>query len=208
MSGPASGGGDDDRGAPAPGRRKRGPSPYADKPYDVGKGKPPKHSQFKAGQRPPAKSGRPKGSTKASSLQRLLAKTIMVNDADGRRVRKTFDELIDHKLVELAAKGDLDAIKLIKHLDIQMRRFGLIDQPTEAEIRTKIAEEEELRKAREEYSRTITELLEFIAEHKRAGLLEYHNGRPCLMSWIYEEGRKREEAAPKLGPSDPSTWGA
>ncbi len=177
------------------------------KPYAVGKGKPPKHSQFKRGQPSPNKKGRPKGSTKASSLQRLLAKTIMVNGADGRRVRKTFDELIDHKLVELAAKGDLDAIKLIKHLDIQMRRFGVIDQPNEAEIRKKLAEEEEMRKDREEYSQGIIEILEFVAEHKRAGLLEHHGGRPCLASWIYEEAHKREEPTPNLGPSDPSTWG-
>ena len=209
MSGPTSGGSDDDRGAPAARRRKQAPSPYADKPYEVGKGKPPKHSQFKAGQRPPAKSGRPKGSTRASSLQRLLAKTIMVNDADGRRVRKTFDELIDHKLVELAAKGDLDAIKLIKHLDIQMRRFGLIDQPTEAEIRTKIVEEEKTREAQEKYHQRMIEHLNFIAEHKRAGLLEYHNGQPCLATWIYQEAKKRKEApSPNLGPSDPSTWGS
>ena len=130
-----------------PRARKRPPSPYADKPYAVGKGKPPVHSQFKAGQKPLKGSGRPKGSTKATSLQRLLAKSVMVNGTDGRRTRKTLGEVIDHKLVEMAAKGDLDAIKLIKQVEIQMKRFGLIDQPSEAEIRQRIAAEDETQKA-------------------------------------------------------------
>ena len=158
-------GGEDSPGRPKRRRPKRAPPPYANKHYEVGKGKPPKHSQFKAGQAPPKGSGRPKGSTKATSLQRLLAKTIMVNGADGRRVRKTLGEVIDHKLVEMAAKGDLDAIKLIKQLEIQMRRFGLIDQPSEAEIRQRIVEEEEMRKAREEYSQSMIDILNFLAEH-------------------------------------------
>ena len=205
MSG--AGGGEGSPGSPKPRRLKRAPSPYANKHYEVGKGKPPKHSQFKAGQAPPKGSGRPKGSTKATTLQRLLAKTVMANGSNGRRVRKTFDELIDHKLVELAAKGDLDAIKLIKQLEIQMRRFGLIDQPSEAEIRQRIVEEEKMRKAHEEYSQSMIDILNFLAEHKRDGLLDYKDGQPCLASWIYEEADKREKAAPTLGPSDPSTWG-
>jgi len=73
-------------------------------------------------------------------------------------------------------------------------------------MRQKIADEEKMRKAREEYSQGMVDVLEFLAELKRAGLLEFHDGQPCLVDWVYQEADKREGPAPYLGPGDPSTW--
>ena len=124
----------------------------------------------------------------------------------GRRTRKTLGEVIDHKLVEMAAKGDLDAIKLIKQVEIQMKRFGLIEQPSEAEIRQKILEEEQLIKIQDGAHKRIAGILDFLAHLKLEGLLEYHNGHPGLVGWIYDEASKREKPQARVGP-DPSTWG-
>ena len=124
----------------------------------------------------------------------------------GRRTRKTLGEVIDHKLVEMAAKGDLDAIKLIKQVEIQMKRFGLIEQPSEAEIRQKIVAEEEKLKIQEGAHKSMCEILDFLAHLKREGLIEYNNGQPGLVGWIYDEASKREEPEVRIGP-DPSTWG-
>lgn len=184
-------------------------SNYVDRPYEVGKGKPPKGSQFKPGQPSPNNKGRPKGSTKATSLQKLLAKTVVATGPNGRRVRKTLGEVIDHKLIEMAANGDLDAIKLVKHVELQMRRFGLVDQPTVEDIKRQIGEEEELRRHQAEFSQRVIGMLEFFQHLKRLGLLHYVNGTPGLPTWVYEEARAREAATPPfLGPQDPSTWGA
>src|SRR5437763_216317 len=97
-------------------------------PYRVGKGKPPKEHQFKKGQPSPNPQGRPKGSTRESQLQKMLKKRIFVTGADGRRVRKPLEEVINHKLVETAAKGDFKAIKLINELVIMHDKYQLVQQ--------------------------------------------------------------------------------
>jgi hypothetical protein len=95
-----------------------GPSPrrsnrYADASYTVGKGKPPVEHRFRKGAPSPNAAGRPKGSTSKSHIERLLAKRVTVNGPNGTQVRKAVREVIDHKLVQKAADGDLKAIKLI-----------------------------------------------------------------------------------------------
>src|SRR5947209_2045134 len=97
----------------------------------------------KSGEPSRHKEGRPKGSTKAHSLEKLLAKTVAVTAPGGRRVRKTLGEVIHIKLVEKAALGDLDAMRLIKHTEIQIRRYNLAGAPTVEEVKRQIAQEEE-----------------------------------------------------------------
>jgi hypothetical protein len=143
----------------------------AKRPYRVGKGKPPIEHQFKKGQPSPNPRGRPKGSTKTSTLQKLLSKVVIANSPDGRRVRKTLGEVIDHKLVEMAAKGDFKAIKLIKEIELKCRQLALTDRPSADDL-AKDAAELEPRKA-------------LLA--KLTGLLD-------------EQGRRKKEGAPRFRP--------
>jgi hypothetical protein len=150
--------------------------PAADRPYEVGKGKPPIEHRFKKGQPSPNPRGRPKGSTRANSLQKLLGTIVWVNAPDGRRVRKSLGEVIDHKLVEMAAKGDFKAIKLIKEIELQYRRLGLIDQPTAAGIKKQHQEEEEKRALVEKIRRDMIDMLEFTQRLKKLGILRFVDG--------------------------------
>ena len=134
------------------------------RPYRVGKGKPPVEHQFKKGQPSPNPRGRPKGSTRSNSLQRLLGKVVMLNTPDGRRVRKTLGEVIDHKLVELAANGDFKAIKLVKDIQLKLQLCGFIDQPTPAELAREAAELEE----KKALAARLINLLEEEASRKKA----------------------------------------
>lgn len=49
---------------------------YEDRPYEVGKGKPPKASQFKPGQKPPKGAGRPKGAKNKNPLRKILSELV------------------------------------------------------------------------------------------------------------------------------------
>jgi len=64
----------------------------------------------------------------------------MVTDKDGRRVRKSICEVIDHKLVEMAAGGNLRAIKLTKDVELQLRRSSLLNEPTAQDLAREAAE--------------------------------------------------------------------
>lgn len=84
--------------------------------YDVGYGKPPKHSQFK-----PGKSGNPNGRPNgAKSLSTLLRKAlnerIEVNKG-GKRLKRSKLDIAIEQLVNKAAGGDIKAfVQLSQHL--------------------------------------------------------------------------------------------
>lgn len=92
------------------------PNPQS-KMYNVGKGKPPKHTQFKPGQ-----SGNPRGRPKrkpaitsnAEAQQRFLeaASSAVVIRENGRRKRMTMMEAIDMRCIQMALQGNLRAIQL------------------------------------------------------------------------------------------------
>lgn len=78
--------------------------------YDVGYGKPPKHSQFQKGQ-----SGNPKGRAKGSKnlntlVRELLDERIPINTPTGRRHVSRIEVLL-RKLIEVAAKGNTKAME-------------------------------------------------------------------------------------------------
>lgn len=84
--------------------------------YQVGYGRPPLHTRFKAGQ-----SGNPRGRprskrTTAQLLDEVLGETMWVT-VNGRRKRVTVEAAIFYRLREQALKGDQRAIRLV----IQMR---------------------------------------------------------------------------------------
>ena len=80
--------------------------------YEVGYGRPPKHSQFQ-----PGKSGNPDGRQKKSkelnSLFRTeLDKTIVVTE-DGREKRITKREAVITQVVNRAIKGDVKPLQIV-----------------------------------------------------------------------------------------------
>ena len=80
--------------------------------YEVGFGRPPQHSRFRAGQ-----SGNPKGRPKGSkTLETLLAEALnekVVVKEDGRRRAITKREIIIKQLVNKSAGADLQAIRML-----------------------------------------------------------------------------------------------
>jgi hypothetical protein len=75
----------------------------------------------------------------------MLKKRIFISGSDARRVRKPIEEVINHRLVETAAKGDFKAIKLINELVIMHDKYQLVRQPSPAEVQQQLANEEEAR---------------------------------------------------------------
>lgn len=90
--------------------------------FEVGYGKPPKHSQFRKGQ-----SGNPRGPRKGSralktDLDDALRATLTINAGGGKRRRGTTQALSMYTLAIKAALGDLRASKLLA--DLVMAVFG------------------------------------------------------------------------------------
>jgi len=168
------------------------PRKLSQEPYAVGKGKPPKEHWFKKGDPSPNPHGRPKGSTRESQLQKMLKKKVWVAGPDGRRVRKPLSEIIDHKLVEAAAKGDFKAIKLINELVIMHERHQRGRPPTREELLQELAEEEQLREAQEKSKQWAIEQLEFMARLRKYGITGPGRG---LARWVLEEAAKRHPDA-------------
>lgn len=80
--------------------------------YQVGFGKPPKHSQFKKGQSGNPK-GRPKGSLSfATILNNALFEKVVVNEA-GQKIVKTKLEVMLIQALNKAVAGDLKAAQFI-----------------------------------------------------------------------------------------------
>ena len=80
--------------------------------YDVGFGKPPQHSRFRAGQSGNSK-GRPKGS---KNLETLLTEALdekVVVKEEGRRRAITKREVVIKQLVNKSAGADLQAIRML-----------------------------------------------------------------------------------------------
>ena len=193
-------------------------SRYEDKKlYRVGKGKPPTEHQWKKGQPSPNPKGRPKGSSKETKLQKLLKRKVWVTGPDGRAVRRTLQEVIDHKLVQTAANGDLKAIKFIHEIALMHERFSRSVQPSREELKRQMAEEEEKKQLTDKLRQSLAQQFDFMASLKKLGVLEFSNGRPFVPAWVVEAAaerypnsgfavrlrqRKEREAAKSASPID------
>ena len=80
--------------------------------YEVGYGRPPKHSQFQRG-KSGNPNGRPKKSKELNSLFRTeLDKTIVVTE-DGQQKRITKREAVITQVVNRAIKGDVKPLQIV-----------------------------------------------------------------------------------------------
>ena len=90
-----------------------------DRNYEVGRGKPPKHAQFK-----PGHSGNPKGRPKKAAQQEKDLFDLVLERLDqpidlmfgGRQVRMPAKEAVAHQIVSRAVKGDFKALHLLERL--------------------------------------------------------------------------------------------
>jgi len=178
---------------PTPSRPKSR-SPYAHRPYPVGKGKPPVEHQFRKGGRSPNPRGRPKGSTRTNSLEKLLNQKVVVGHKNGRAIRKPLREVIDHKLVERAAKGELDAIKLIKDIQFRYEKAGLTGRLSADEIIRQREEAQEKEAHAAAIRKGIIDHLQVVASMKKLGVIEFTNGREHIAKWILDELAARRAA--------------
>jgi hypothetical protein len=87
--------------------------------YEVGYGKPPKHTQFKPGQSGNSR-GRPKGALNLATLvEEALAELVTVKEG-GRQARISKSRAIATQLVNKAAGADIRAIRLL----LALQRHG------------------------------------------------------------------------------------
>lgn len=98
--------------------------------YEVGYGKPPRHTQF-----PPGKSGNPRGRRKGSrglktDLHAELSATHTIT-INGRPIKGSRQQLMVKTLATRAASGDLKAQALLLPLILQV--FGIEDRGGERE---------------------------------------------------------------------------
>jgi hypothetical protein len=163
-------------------------SKYEDRPYEVGKGKPPKANQFKAGQKPPKGAGRPRGAKARNPLRKFLDQKISIPDKDGKLVRMTIEEAMVQRLVHKAVKdGDLRAISMILAQLIELAKLEAA-QGASAEDIARQREEEAEKLA---ISKRFIDMLQAQASAKKAGARRQ----------FYRDGK----VVPKdeTGPADP-----
>jgi hypothetical protein len=80
--------------------------------YEIGYGKPPRHTRFEKGQSGNSR-GRPRGAKNFTTVaEEALREPVMIKE-NGRRKRATKMEVIFKQLVNKAAKGDHRSIQLL-----------------------------------------------------------------------------------------------
>lgn len=94
--------------------------------YEVGYGKPPRHSRFGRGNK--MGRGRRKGSRNLATIFKEQMDAKVEVKADGRRQRISKRELLVQQLVNLGAKGDLKAIARVLLLE---ERYGPREEASE-----------------------------------------------------------------------------
>lgn len=157
-------------------RNDAGGSRYADKTYEVGKGKPPKEHRFKPGNK---LGGRKAGSRNRTDFDKLMDERVTVGeDRLGRPIRKAWREVVNRQLLQKAGRGDLAAIRIVKEFELKhaaLARSFAPAGPTPAEIALAEREEAEKRALAAKFVR----LLENAASAKRGDVprMEYRAGK-------------------------------
>lgn len=93
--------------------------------YEVGYGRPPKHTQFRAGSSGNPK-GRPKGSKGMKSiLRKELRETVQIIE-NGRKIKVTKCEMLIKRLTTEALNGDMRAIHHLSSMTMEL--LGVEDE--------------------------------------------------------------------------------
>lgn len=151
-------------------------SRYADRAYEVGKGKPPKAHRFKPGN---TLGGRKPGSRNRTDFDKLMDERVTVGeDRLGRPIRKAWREVVNRQLLQKAGRGDLAAIRIVKEFELKhaaLARSFAPAAPTPAEVAQAEREEAEKRLLAAKFVR----LLEDAASAKRGEVprMEYRAGK-------------------------------
>lgn len=115
--------------------------------YEVGYGKPPKDTQFKAGKSGNPK-GRPKGSLNAITiLNKALEEKVVVQE-NGRRRTRSKVQVMCTQLANKAAGGNLSALRLVFAL------AGQLDPSLEVVNPDKVADQQVIRQLVERFKKT------------------------------------------------------
>ena len=117
------------------------PSKYIDRPYAVGKGKPPVHTQFGKGQ-PANRGGRRKGSKNGDTILReaLEQRITIVENGKERKISKYAASVM--QVINRAAQGDLRAFAVVLELkrDLDARSDVAAGEPLSATDRQLLAD--------------------------------------------------------------------
>ena len=108
--------------------------------YEVGYGKPPRHTRFKKGQPSANPRGRPRKDM-ATLLFEGLNKKVVVTE-NGRRRRITLREAITRQLINQSASADLRATKMLLDMIKDAEKQAAAAPPPEPSTRFTKADEE------------------------------------------------------------------
>lgn len=168
------------------------PSKWANEAYEVGKGKPPKEHQFKAGQTSPNPKGRPRGAKNQTSFQKLLNKRVEVGRTDaGRVIYMTLGEVADHQLLKKASGGDLAALRIVKDFEAKMAALAYRHGPSPEDLRAKFEEEAQKVAHAAKICAFVTNFLDQAAQLKRCGMADFVDGQLVIEAWVVKEGELR-----------------
>ena len=108
--------------------------------YEVGYGKPPRHSRFKNGQPTANPRGRPRKDMAALLFEGLNKKVVVTEN--GRRRRITLREAITRQLINQSASADLRATKMLLDMIKDAEKQAAAAPPPEPSTRFTKADEE------------------------------------------------------------------
>ena len=108
--------------------------------YEVGYGKPPRHSRFKKGESSANPRGRPRKNLAASLVEGLNKKVVVTEN--GRRRRITLREAITRQLINQSASADLRATKMLLDMIKDAEKQAAAAPPPEPSTRFTKADEE------------------------------------------------------------------
>ena len=107
--------------------------PEAPRDYEVGYGKPPRHTRFRKGQSGNPQ-GRPKGSQNLTTLLSEALNEPVVVAENGRRRKITMRQAIIKQLVKRSATADLRAMKILLDMVRDLERQAEPASPETAEF--------------------------------------------------------------------------
>jgi hypothetical protein len=172
--------------------------------YEVGYRKPPKQHQFKRGEPSANPVGRPKGRKPKGVLDKLGQK-VVVDSKNGRRVKKTLREVLDHNLVKDAVAGDKHARTLLYRVleaaekDEAAQKREAAKHPYGASV--PIDPDEARRRLAEWFRTNLANVAPHVDEAIRLGIFEMPDGKPKLAAWARKAAEDRHIATAAPTPS-------